>query len=71
MTHYYTKPVSPLPWRKDELNNVYDATGMLIFTPRAHNDAVGVMPENDGNSDLIVRMSEFMHEEELISRGEL
>lgn len=61
MAQSYTKKVSPMPWTRDELFNIYDAEGRLIFKPKAFDElAQGVMEENDGNSELIIMMIQEM-----------
>lgn len=57
-----TKLHSPLPWTKDELNNIYDATGRMIFKACAFEELrEGVMLENEGNADLVVSMTNVAH----------
>jgi hypothetical protein len=61
--------ISPMPWSRDELNNIYDADGMMIFEAKARNDGVGVMVENEGNAEFVVLMSQeatsWEHEQRL------
>jgi hypothetical protein len=54
-----TKP-SPLPWRKDQLNNIYDNEGRMIFKACAFRElGQGVLPENDVNAQFVVDASLF------------
>lgn len=50
--------LSPLPWSRDDLNNIYDAEGKRIFRACAFQElGQGVLPENDANAQFVVAAS--------------